>query len=140
MDSRVLLVRRAQDPWKGLWDVPGGFCDCGEHPADTATRELFEETGLRIRVTGFLGMWLDQYQSRSDETKRTLNIYYHAVPVELTPWNLESTEIIEARFFPASQLPKELAFPGHVPEALNAWRKAAATGELVTSLFDWKPQ
>jgi NADH pyrophosphatase NudC (nudix superfamily) len=31
-DSQLLMVRRAQEPWRNRWDVPGGFCEPGEHP------------------------------------------------------------------------------------------------------------
>jgi 8-oxo-dGTP diphosphatase len=55
----VLLVRRAQDPWRGHWDIPGGFCEPGEHPIRTAERELLEETGVRAHVVALIGMWID---------------------------------------------------------------------------------
>jgi 8-oxo-dGTP diphosphatase len=135
-ESQVLLVRRAQDPWKGMWDVPGGFCESGEHPVRTAQREVFEETGIRIQIVGFLGIWLDEYPNGNDTTKRTLNIYYHARPSDAAPAALDRAEVTEIQFFSAADLPTALAFPGHVPAALEAWQKAAAAGELVTRLLD----
>ncbi|HEY2320535.1 MAG TPA: NUDIX domain-containing protein [Solirubrobacteraceae bacterium] len=45
-DEKVLLLRRANDPYRGSWDVPGGFCESDEHPMRAAERELAEELGL----------------------------------------------------------------------------------------------
>jgi len=45
-DGRLLLLRRAIEPWLGWWDIPGGFCDAEEHPMECAAREAREETGL----------------------------------------------------------------------------------------------
>ena len=50
-DGRVLLVRRANEPFRGLWTLPAGFVDGGEDPAREAERECLEETGLSVRVT-----------------------------------------------------------------------------------------
>ncbi len=134
-NGAVLLVRRAQEPWKGMWDVPGGFCNPGEHPSLTAEREVFEETGIRIRIVGFLGMWLDDYADEHDTGKRTLNIYYHAEVAAAGVGGLDQTEITDARFFAPSQLPTDMAFR-HVPLALAAWSRAVVAGHVVTPLFD----
>jgi 8-oxo-dGTP diphosphatase len=50
-DGRVLLVRRANEPFRGLWTLPAGFIDADEDPARAAERECWEETGLTVRVT-----------------------------------------------------------------------------------------
>jgi len=55
--GNVLLVRRRFAPMEGTWAFPGGFLEVGESPEDAARREVFEETGLRVRLAGLLGSY-----------------------------------------------------------------------------------
>lgn len=49
-EGRVLLIKRGNEPGKGLWSVPGGCVDPGESLAEAAAREAKEETGLEVNV------------------------------------------------------------------------------------------
>ncbi|MET7284536.1 NUDIX hydrolase [Streptomyces sp. NPDC005573] len=52
-----LLLARSPAPGGGHeWVLPGGGMEFGEDPYDTVRRELLEETGYRVAVTGFLGV------------------------------------------------------------------------------------
>src|SRR5688500_8159078 len=51
--GRILLCRisEAVAGAAGKWTLPGGGIDFGEHPQAAAVREVFEETGLNVRVS-----------------------------------------------------------------------------------------
>lgn len=55
-DERVLLVHKVDND---KWALPGGRQDVGESPSQAAVRETVEETGVRIRVTGVVGVYSD---------------------------------------------------------------------------------
>ena len=55
--GRVLLVRRAQEPLKGEWSIPGGLLELGEALEEGVQRELKEETGLRVEPVSVLGVF-----------------------------------------------------------------------------------
>ena len=46
----MLLVRRANEPSRGLWSIPGGRVEAGESARECARREVREETGLDVEV------------------------------------------------------------------------------------------
>ncbi|MGW7543898.1 NUDIX hydrolase [Streptomyces sp. NPDC054770] len=55
-DGQILLARSPADDGTPEWVLPGGGMEHGEDPYDTVRRELTEETGYRIEVTGLLGI------------------------------------------------------------------------------------
>lgn len=55
--GRLLLTRRADN---GLWCLPGGAAEVGESSADSAVRETYEETGLRVRPLAVIGVYDSQ--------------------------------------------------------------------------------
>ncbi len=133
-DGRILLVRRAIDPWRGCWDIPGGFCDGDEHPQQTVVREVREEVGLDVAVTGLLGIWMDTYRTSGAQTSvaATMNCYYHAKPLDDSDPVVDPAESTEAAWFAPGELPRELAFPEHAGQVLEAWRAAVASDSART--------
>jgi ADP-ribose pyrophosphatase YjhB (NUDIX family) len=118
-DGRVLLSRRALDPFAGKWDVPGGFLEEGEHPEDCVRRELREEAGIGLVGLRLLGIWIDRYEYKG-RVVATLNIYYAAGAGDgaLKP----ADDVAELRWFAPDSIPAEdLAFE-HIPDVLSAWR------------------
>ncbi len=120
--GRVLLGRRAGDPWAGYWDLPGGFVEEYEHPIDAVRRELREETGLEIEPLELLGVWPDVY---GQDGKGTVNLYWTARVLSGEP--APADDVAELAWFRPDELPPagELAFQ-NVVEVLALWRQQQA--------------
>ena len=80
--GRVLLARNSQlSAFPGLWTLPGGGVEQGEHPDDTVVREFAEETGLTVRVTGLRSVTADVFRlPLTDTWEHTDRIIYDVRP------------------------------------------------------------
>ena len=75
-EGRALLVRRATEPLKGEWSVPGGVLELGEKLRDGVRREVLEETGLEVEPQQVLEVFDSIF---SDQQGRT---QYHYVLID----------------------------------------------------------
>ena len=55
-DGKLLMIRRGNDPGRGLWSIPGGRVERGEYLSQALVREVKEETNLDIEVKELLGI------------------------------------------------------------------------------------
>jgi len=116
--GRLLLIKRGNDPERGKWSVPAGFVDAGEDPARAAEREAFEETGLRVRVTGLLDVYA---RLRSTDGADILIVYL----AQVTSGELRPGDDAEAAaYFDLDDLP-ELAFAS-TSHIVSRWRSTLA--------------
>lgn len=102
-DRGVLLGRRAREPWLGHWEVPSGFVEEGEHPADAARREAREELGVDVTLTGLLGVYLARLPDRQWVLS---TVYVGETSDEPVP---NPTEVLECRWFDRHELPETMA-------------------------------
>jgi 8-oxo-dGTP pyrophosphatase MutT (NUDIX family) len=103
---RILLIRREDD---GLWAMPGGGSDVGETPAQTATRELFEEAGIQSRAIALVGV----YDSRLCGTRSWAHLDHFVFLCEAEPDAIPhpGPETTDVGWFSADELPP--LSPGH---------------------------
>lgn len=104
-NPKILLIQRGNEPYKGMWALPGGFVDMDEDLHTAALRELKEETGIvDVSITQF-----KTYGSVDrDPRHRTISIVYTASvnePIEAQGMD----DAIDAQWFEVGDLPN-LAF------------------------------
>ena len=106
-DDCVLMVRRKFDPRAGMWTLPAGFVEYDEHVTECAVREAKEETSLEVELIRLFGA----YMAMDDPRTQVVLLLYLARRIggEVQPGDDAS----EARFFPLSAMPAEIAFKAH---------------------------
>ena len=113
----ILLIKRGNPPFTGMWALPGGFLDAFERPEDAARRELAEETGLEF--TGTLAL-VGLYGERGRDPRGwTVSAAYLGLLGDGDSDVSGGDDAEEARWFRATDMP-ELAFDhaGIVRDAL----------------------
>ncbi|HVX02456.1 MAG TPA: NUDIX hydrolase [Nitrososphaera sp.] len=74
--SRILMVRRKKDPFKGMLALPGGFVNEGETVEDAVKREVLEETSLEIEPINILGVYSDPHR---DPRMHTMTVVFVSI-------------------------------------------------------------
>jgi 8-oxo-dGTP pyrophosphatase MutT (NUDIX family) len=101
--GRLLLIRRTDS---GLHALPGGRHELGETMSETAIRETIEETGVRIAVTGLVGIYSNPahvIEFTDGEVRQEFSICFRGEPVSGEPRG--SDESTEVRWVEPVELP-----------------------------------
>jgi len=131
----LLLIRRAQAPYKGKWALPGGFVDIDEGLDEAASRELKEETGVS-------DVYLEQLYTfgkpKRDPRERVITVAYYAL-IPSDKMQLQAATDAEAvGWFGMNELPK-LAFD-HADIVSMAHQRLASKLDYSTLAFQFLPE
>jgi 8-oxo-dGTP diphosphatase len=114
--DRVLLGKRGVPPFKGLWDIIGGFVEYGEHPDVALQREVMEETGMTVAIVDCLGFFMDVY---GENGTSTLNIAFTAKIVSGEP--VAADDVAALQWFEKTALPMDSMAFQNGKDMLQAW-------------------
>ena len=104
-EGKVLLIKRDITPFQGHWVLPGGFVEYGEQLENAAKREVFEETGLKVEIEKFVGVYDTPDR---DPRGQTISAVYlcKVISGELKG----SREGQELKWFGKGELPEKIGF------------------------------
>lgn len=114
VEGSILTLVRSKNPSLGLLSLPGGFVDAGERAEDAAVRECFEETGLEVCITSFVGSWPNEYEHKQVLYK-TCDFYFSArLADSFEKINCDTTEVSGFRLLSFSEIDTApIAFDSH---------------------------
>jgi len=130
-EGQILLARSPDGRGGHEWVLPGGGMEHGEDPYDTVRRELMEETGYRIEVTGLLGIDSSRHtfthRWRRPEDHQGLRLVYEGLVTggELRPEANGSTDLAAWHDLDALD---GLTKVRMVDIGLELWRERPVTG------------
>jgi len=126
--GRLLLIQRMDNV---RWAMPGGIVEYGETLATAATREAWEESGMRVRVTALLGVY-DARRHGFNTVSHWAHHVFLADVVDGTPG--PSNETLAAAFFTEAEASALPLSPGHADPIRDAFA-AHVTGHAA-AFFD----
>jgi 8-oxo-dGTP diphosphatase len=107
-EGRLLLIQRRREPDAGAWGLPGGKIDVGERATTCARREIAEELGIAIEITGLacIAETIDRGDGR-----HWIAPVYHARIIAGTPAVMEPEKHGGWGWFALDALPDLLTAP-----------------------------
>jgi len=116
LNDKLLLIKRAYNPWANYWYLPAGYVESDESPSEAVIREVYEETRLSIKVNKLN----DLYYFNDDPRGNGILLVYDCT---ICKGNATVTEEAkEIGYFCPSEIPPSLAGAGHA-HAIQKWKK-----------------
>src|SRR3954451_9460130 len=127
--GRLLLIHKVDND---LWALPGGGMDLGESIADAAVREVAEETGLTVELTGLVGIYTDpgHVMAYDDgEVRQEFSVCFHARVISGEP-RQDDVETKAAEWVDVADVP-ELDIHPSMRRRIEAALRAGSEPEIV---------
>ncbi|MHC4115906.1 MAG: NUDIX hydrolase [Planctomycetota bacterium] len=108
-DGKIVLIKRKQEPAKGMLDVAGGFVDPEETIEEAARREIKEELKIDVETLEYLGSFPNTYLYRDVCYHSCDQLFYSSI--EQFPAEFDETEVEKLVFMHLAEIPDdEIAF------------------------------
>jgi ADP-ribose pyrophosphatase YjhB (NUDIX family) len=101
-NDSILLVKRSDTEG---WAVPGGWADVGLTPSENAANEVFEETGLRVKCDGLVGVYDTRLHQVGHWSEPAYTLLFHGNIVD-GELRLHRHEVLDAGLFSTDSLPQ----------------------------------
>jgi ADP-ribose pyrophosphatase YjhB (NUDIX family) len=128
--GRILMVREVVD--ENRWTLPGGWADVNQTPAQSVVREVFEESGYRVRAVKLAGVWDRAGQQQPPMAFSVIRMFFVCALEGGEP--ATSLETSEVGWFAETDIPVDLSLrrtlPHHINRMFAHWRNPALATEF----------
>lgn len=108
-NNKILLTKRAIEPFIGYWVIPGGHVDYGERVEEALKREMKEELGILVKIKKLIGVYSDP---KRDPRYHTVSVVYLCQSIRQARGGKIrlNREASEFKYFSFKNLPKKIGF------------------------------
>jgi ADP-ribose pyrophosphatase YjhB (NUDIX family) len=105
--DKYILIQKGKGPFKGRWDLPGGKTDFGETPEETLKREVYEETGLKLKSYKLITVEAYTHETRKEKFHHTGVIFNAAAKdIDKLKHEPDGNDSFGAEIFSAKEVKK----------------------------------
>jgi ADP-ribose pyrophosphatase YjhB (NUDIX family) len=128
--GRILMVREVVD--ENRWTLPGGWADVNQTPAQSVVREVFEESGYRVRAVKLAAVWDRARQAQPAMAFSVVRMFFVCALEGGAPTT--SLETSEVEWFAEAEVPADLSLrrtlPQHISRMFAHWRDPGLATEF----------
>lgn len=101
-NGKILLQKRGD---KDAWGLPGGALELGESAKDAVLREVWEETGLRVKIESFVGVYTQYFQEYPNGDRAQSIAFFFACSIVSGELHIDHDETLDLQFFTLAEAP-----------------------------------